>query len=148
MSKQIYVDSNGNETEYGGSVNYGSILPMSPSDDTPVAEAIETLQTNKQDKLTTSTGTITAGTNVTLVRPLTVKYGNLKMISTVFKVTGSTSIVGTLPSGYAPTNTIDFSCVGDSGHGCRLQIVSGKLTIQIASAPTQDEYYAINICYV
>lgn len=50
MSKQIYVDSNGNETEYGGSINYGSLLPMSPSDNTPVAEEIEDLKTGKADK--------------------------------------------------------------------------------------------------
>ena len=49
MSKQIYVDANGNETEYGGTVNYGSILPMSPTDDTPVSEAIETLENEKAD---------------------------------------------------------------------------------------------------
>lgn len=142
MSKQIYIDENGNELLVSGTINAANVLPY--DDNTSTKAKID----EKQDKLTTSTGTITASSNVTLVRPLTVKYGNLKMISVVFKITGSTSTIGTLPSGYAPTNTIDFSCVGDAGHGCRLQIVSGNLSIQIASAPTQDEYYAINICYV
>ena len=142
MAKQIYIDENGNEHLVSGTINTASMLPYDSNTNTK-AKIDE-----KQDKFTTSTGTITAGTNVTLVRPLTVKYGNLKMISVVFKTTGNTSSVGTLPAGYEPTNTVDFSCAGDAGHGCRLQIVSGDRTIQIASAPTQEEYYAINICYV
>lgn len=121
---------NASDVEYSAGVN--------------VKQAID----NKQDTLDTTTGTITASTNVTLIRPNAIKWGKVKTLTCVFMVTGSTSTIGTIPSGFEPTNTIDFSVNGDSGHGCRLQIVSGNRSIQIASAPTQNEYYAFTISFI
>lgn len=103
---------------------------------------------SKQDTLTTSTGTITASSNVTIIRPNAIKWGNVKTLSCVFQVTGTATTIGTIPPEFAPTNTIDFSVNGDSGHGCRLQIVAGNTTIAIASAPTQNEYYAFTITFI
>lgn len=108
----------------------------------------DTALTNKQDKLTTTTGTITAGTNVTLIRPTAVKYGKLKIVSFVFRTTGSTTMIAALPADFAAENNVDFSVVGDQGSGCRLQIVANSATILIPSAPTQNEYYAVNVCYI
>jgi len=40
MSKQVYIDSNGNEVQVSGTVNTADMMPMSASDDTKVSEAI------------------------------------------------------------------------------------------------------------
>lgn len=45
MSKQIYIDSNGNEIQVSGTVNTADMMPMSGNDSTKVSEAIGTLST-------------------------------------------------------------------------------------------------------
>ena len=40
MSKQIYIDSNGNEIQVSGTVNTADMMPMSASDSRKVSEAI------------------------------------------------------------------------------------------------------------
>ena len=70
------------------------------------------------------------------------------MLSFVFKTSGSTTAIATLSSDFIAENTVDFSVVGDNGSGCRLQIVANSATILIPSAPTQNEYYGVNICYI
>lgn len=40
MSKQIYIDSEGNEIQISGTVNTADMMPMSGNDSTTVAEAI------------------------------------------------------------------------------------------------------------
>ena len=40
MSKQIYIDSNGNEIQVSGTVNTADMMPMSGNDSTKVSEAI------------------------------------------------------------------------------------------------------------
>ena len=49
MSKQIYIDSNGNEIQVSGTVNTADMMPMSGNDSTKVSEAIGDLS-----QLTTS----------------------------------------------------------------------------------------------
>lgn len=49
MSKQIYIDSDGNEIQVSGTVNSADMMPMSASDSTKVSEAIGDLS-----QLTTS----------------------------------------------------------------------------------------------
>ena len=142
MSKQIYIDENGNELLVSGTINSADVLPY--DDNTSTKDKID----EKQDNLTTSTGTITASSNVTLIRPNAIKWGKVKTLNCVFMVTGTTSTIGTIPPEFAPTNTIVFSVNGDSGHGCRLQIVAGNTSIAIASAPTQNEYYAFTVTYI
>ena len=44
MPKQIYIDSQGNEIPVSGTINTGSLLPMSVSDDTSVASMINSKQ--------------------------------------------------------------------------------------------------------
>lgn len=41
MSKQIYIDSDGNEIQVSGTVNSADMMPMSASDSTKVSEAID-----------------------------------------------------------------------------------------------------------
>ena len=53
MSKQIYIDSQGNKIMVSGTVNAGSALPMSGSDNTSVATKIN----SKADQSTTYTKT-------------------------------------------------------------------------------------------
>ena len=43
MSKQIYIDSNGNEVQVSGTVNTADMMPMSGNDSTKVSEAIGSL---------------------------------------------------------------------------------------------------------
>jgi len=43
MSKQIYIDSNGNEVQVSGTVNTADMMPMSASDSTKVKTAIDGL---------------------------------------------------------------------------------------------------------
>lgn len=121
---------------------------LSATDTQSAIDEIDNALSGKENTLTTTTGTITASSNVTLIRPKAIKWGKVKTLTCVFMVTGSTSTLGTIPSGFEPTNTIDFSVNGDSGHGCRLQIVAGNNTIAIASAPTQNEYYAFTVTYI
>ena len=45
MAKEIYIDENGNENLVSGTINYGSLLPMSPSDPDFVADRITALET-------------------------------------------------------------------------------------------------------
>ena len=40
MSKQVYIDSNGNEVQVSGTVNTADMMPMSGNDSTKVKEAI------------------------------------------------------------------------------------------------------------
>lgn len=40
MSKQVYIDSNGNEVQVSGTVNTADMMPMSGNDSTKVSEAI------------------------------------------------------------------------------------------------------------
>ena len=49
MSKQVYIDSNGNEVQVSGTINSADMLPMSASDSTKVKTAIGSLS-----QLTTS----------------------------------------------------------------------------------------------
>lgn len=62
MAKQIYIDENGNENLVSGTINYGSLLPMSPSDTDKVAdritalEKIEALTINNVASIVTSNG--------------------------------------------------------------------------------------------
>ena len=69
MSKQVYIDSNGNEVQVSGTVNTADMMPMSASDSTKVKTAIGT-KANSSDIPTwvkqatgTSSGTI-AGASV------------------------------------------------------------------------------------
>lgn len=43
MSKQVYIDSNGNEIQVSGTVNTADMMPMSGNDSTKVSEAIGSL---------------------------------------------------------------------------------------------------------
>ena len=45
MSKQVYIDENGNEVLVSGTVNTADMMPMSGGDSTTVAEAIGDLST-------------------------------------------------------------------------------------------------------
>ena len=140
------------EDELDGKVDttdfYATNLPIESGSATNTKDYIDSGLSGKEDTLTTTTGTITASSNVSLIRPNAIKWGKVKTLNCVFQVTGTTSTIGTIPSAFAPTNTIDFSVNGDSGHGCRLQIVAGNTSIAIASAPTQNEYYAFTVTYI
>lgn len=52
MSKQVYIDENGNEILLSGTVNTADMMPMSGNDNTKVSEAIEEVETSLDDKPT------------------------------------------------------------------------------------------------
>lgn len=62
MAKQIYIDENGNENLVSGTINYGSLLPMSPNDSSSMVadriEACETAISGKADKIATGNHTV------------------------------------------------------------------------------------------
>ena len=55
MAKQIYIDSNGNEVEISGTINYANMLPLSVSDSTDVETAIGDLTYKAGDRINCNT---------------------------------------------------------------------------------------------
>lgn len=129
MSKQIYIDSNGNEVQVSGTVNTADMMPMSGNDSTKVSEAIGDLsQLTTTDKsslvgavnevntgltnaTTKTSGTITAGSGCV------VRLGALRKINGV--VFGSFAInmtnpissrttIGNIPAGFRPYENVSF----------------------------------------
>lgn len=76
MSKQIYIDSNGNEVQVSGTVNTADMMPMSGNDSTKVSEAIGDLST-----LTTSVTSSLVGA-VNEVDDLANKYNDASVLCT------------------------------------------------------------------
>ena len=108
------------------------------------AEAIA----SKQDALTVTSGTVTASANVSILRSTLVKYGKIKIISVIFKMSGTSTTLGTIPSGFAPDYNIDFSAVGDNGNPSRLRIQANATTLELSITPPQNEYIAFTIAYI
>ena len=125
------------------------LLPIQSGSATNTKAYIDTALSGKQDTLTTINDTFSASANITLLRPLCVKYGNIKQLSCVFRVDGTVSNVGTIPNAYKPTYNIDFSAVGDNGNGARLRIQANSNTIEISNAlSSSSEYFAFTVCYI
>ena len=76
MSKQIYIDSNGNEIQVSGTVNTADMMPMSGNDSTKVSEAIGDLS-----QLTTTDKSSLVGS----VKEVNGKVGTLFKLGTFTK---------------------------------------------------------------
>lgn len=85
MSKQIYIDSNGNEIQVSGTVNTADMMPMSGNDSTKVSEAIGDLS----QLTTTDKSSIVGAVNEVNASKMTML--RLKSIS----ITGATGIAWT-----------------------------------------------------
>lgn len=97
MSKQIYIDSNGNEIQVSGTVNTADMMPMSGNDSTKVSEAIGSLSS-----LTTTDKSSLVGAVNEVNRQLTdyvkVKYFALKASDVTRNMDLSSNV--SLDSGY------------------------------------------------
>ena len=165
MSKQVYIDSNGNEVQVSGTVNTADMMPMSGNDSTKVSEAIgdlsqltttdksslvgavnevDTSLSNKADKALTWFN-LTAGTGMTLQYVNCFAFGNLKVISANIVVgSGATTTIATVPSAYSASNTTFFYIGRNGGNGAYGYITGTSLKTDSA-LPTGN--YTINFVY-
>ena len=144
----LCYDANADEWVPVGVASYGDSLPMSSSDPDTVAYRITNIENNLP---TTTTGTVTQDTNTTILRSSLVKYGNVKTLSIIFQLNNSSATaIGTLSSGYAPQNNIDFNVVSDNGAILRLRIQSNSTTISISNGygSTTGTYFSFAIAYI
>lgn len=94
MAKQIYIDSNGNEVEISGTINYANMLPLSVSDSTDVNTAISDNTDNigSLSQLTTTDKSSLVGA---------VNEVNGGIVKTVL-------LTGSINSSYQDNNTIGY----------------------------------------
>ena len=147
MSKQIFIDSNGNEIPLSGTVNSADMMPMSVGDATKVSEAIDEVDTslsNKADKTLTGFN-LTAGTGMTLQYVNCFAFGNLKVISANIVVgSGATTSIATVPSAYSASN-YTFFYLGKNGGNGAYGYMTGTTLKTDSVLPTGN--YTINFVY-
>ena len=97
MAKQIYIDENGNENLVSGTINYGSLLPMSPNDPDKVADRITALETALSNNTATLGENISGGVWYK-------KYGNMVWCCGRITTTASISTNSVLFSGIPSNN--------------------------------------------
>lgn len=106
MSKQIYIDSNGNEVQVSGTVNTADMMPMSGNDSTKVSEAIGDLS-----ELTTSVTSSLVGA----VNEVVSNKSNLLAIedfTSSFSVSANTDVAVNFDitkSGYTPLGVVFYT---------------------------------------
>ena len=110
---------------------------------TTMQGAIDELSTQ-----TVETGTFTASTNITVLRSSLYKLGDIKFLSVIFQVTGTTTTLGTLSSGFDAKYNVDFVTVSDSNQYARLRIQANSTTVMLATTPPQNTYIAFTISYI
>lgn len=136
MSKQIYIDSNGNEIQVSGTVNTADMMPMSGNDSTKVSEAIGDLSqltttdksslvgavnemnTKISDTATTFTLTYPVladlnvhGTNC-WYNPLTKEVSiDIHLYSASGGIKGANQLIATIPTGKRPNSIINTYCI-------------------------------------
>ena len=98
------------------------------------------------DMLNVETGIFTPSANVSVLRSMLVKIGNLKILSVVFQRTGVANTLGTVSSGFEATSNYDFIATDDSGSGTRLRINSDD-TVSFSLTPNPNIYYAFTLAY-
>lgn len=148
MSKQIYIDSNGNEVQISGTVNTADMMPMSGNDSTKVSEAIGDLST-----LTTSVTSSLVGAVNEVNLPLfkITQFTKTYSISANGKVNFDRSFI-TIPTGYSIGGIIEVS----TGQGsCALVSVRPTNTSQWAfeivntsSSAYSNQTFTISILFV
>ena len=122
MSKQIYIDSNGNEVQVSGTVNTADMMPMSGNDSTKVATAIGSLSALTTSVKSSLVGAVNSLNEVADNNLSVATYGGTiyyRKYGKVVEVTGTgigstTSIAQgneptlvTLPSGFRPKRELN-----------------------------------------
>ena len=151
MSKQIYIDSNGNEVQVSGTVNTADMMPMSGNDSTKVSEAIGDLS-----QLTTSvTSSLVGAVNEvdSKVNNILTNISALSNISTKVYVGGNTSKtvtvtadgssrVGYVVFGQAAQGNLSpiFYLIGGyvTASRCSVTNISGKTGVTVDASSTTD----------
>ena len=116
-----------------------------------VRVTIDELLATKQNALSVSTGTVTpttASTGVELLRSTLLKYGNLKILSVIFRTTGSGSIAFDLSSGFEASYNVDFCAGDDAGKTSRYRIQSGHARVECFATPTLNSYTTFTVAYI
>ena len=144
MSKQIYIDSDGNEIQVSGTVNTADMMPMSASDSKKVSEAIGDLSslttTNKSSAVgainelnAVNGGTISASSGYNITAQRLVKQGKTVMMSAVINadtpITASRRTIANVPEGFRPANNVNLTmaCSGQI-NGFSNRFLTGLIT--------------------
>lgn len=150
MSKQVYIDSNGNEIQVSGTVNTADMMPMSASDSTKVSEAIGDLSdlttsvtssivgaVNELDKLTDYTDGLSYHAGVTRYLGSIYKQGKLVVCNLTLRIeqniNNNETVVSGLPT--VPSRSHKFPCfvgtdqymIGNSDGAIYLQVNTTSL---------------------
>ena len=147
MAKEIYIDENGNENLVSGTINYGSLLPMSPSDPDFVADRITALEIGKVDKtsFTSITSISSANANVTVNQGGYIKCGKVVIVTAKITLSSNLNISTKILTGL-PTDMTD-------GTGVLISGMSGTFSARMSSGEfylnqnlSSGEYW-VNGCY-
>ena len=144
MSKQVYIDSNGNEVQVSGTVNTADMMPMSGNDSTKVSEAIGDLS-----QLTTTEKSSLVGA-VNEVNGASLKASELRVI----RETKTTNNNGTIDSnsltgGAIPLSRTILSAYSPSGYFVKIGYYSTRYTFDIYDNSFQlVRNTAVEICIV
>jgi len=104
MSKQIYIDSNGNEVLVSGTVNTADMMPMSGNDSKKVSEAIGDLST-----LTTSVKSSLVGA----VNEVNGKINGITSVNLDFSISCRTSATGICPYRSSGSEAVNITSLPD-----------------------------------
>ena len=122
MAKEIYIDENGNENLVSGTINYGSLLPMSPNDPDKVADRITALETSVSGIPTIKSVLLSGTINCNTADASTIGYRN----------TDGNKVNLTTRTGYPTGKTIiayviEKACVtGNSNQGA-IAVIDGTI---------------------
>lgn len=98
MSKQIYIDSNGNEIQVSGTVNSADMLPIEAGSSKMTSEAIGDLESGKVDKTAftkqsyTAPNAINIGANAIDTQTIAINNANFGIV-VGFAITNNTDVV-------------------------------------------------------
>ena len=159
MSKQVYIDSNGNEIQVSGTVNTADMMPMSGNDSTKVSEAIGDLS-----DLTTPVylSTISTGTNITFEANTSYRIGNMVVLNCILKVTGNlannATILSNIPKNGANAPVRFLRIVGsdayqghdDNAGGFNIDANATSVTMfgTLTASVGSPKYLFINLTYI
>lgn len=117
MSKQIYIDSNGNEIQVSGTVNSADMLPIEAGSSKMTSEAVNEVDEKIDNATTKTSGTITATSGYTVRSQNLVKVNGVVFGSFAINATGtitSRTTIGTIPTGFRPNATVSFFATASS----------------------------------
>ena len=137
MSKQIYIDSNGNEIQVSGTVNSADMLPLEAGSSKMTSEAIgslSSLTTTNQDSLVDAVNEVNEKETETLTyssggQTASFKFNRLGNMVCIIGSGGAmplptswTNLTGTLSSKFRPTSALSLALITGDNHLIFLEI--------------------------